>query len=318
MRCRSCEQDLPSEAFAKNQRACRECQRAYYLANKDRNREKNRLRWKKYDANRAAAKVAAQRAERESDPQKFIDRNLRSKYGISLDEQRALIAEQSGRCGICSCELGERFHQDHDHVTKQHRGVLCQNCNHLIGHFKDDINRIAAAIGYLRLARAYTVGRFAGRAALALLASDHSPDTVRALAVRQCPGCERPRDLREFIRHRGDRLGSQGVCRECRTPRVERSWEQTLLQETKFGILTWEQLALDALSGNECAICTGPDPHRAVLHTDHCHSTGLVRGLLCGPCNRGLGACDDEITTLMNAAMYLRRWSSVLPAASAA
>jgi hypothetical protein len=40
-------------------------------------------------------------------------------------------------------------------------------------------------------------------------------------------------------------------------------------------------------------------------HVDHCHASGVVRGLLCGQCNILLGAAKDSIETLFAAADYL-------------
>lgn len=53
-----------------------------------------------------------------------------------------------------------------------------------------------------------------------------------------------------------------------------------------------------------CAIC-GIKPQR--LYVDHCHYTKKIRGLLCLKCNSMLGFCNDNITTLNNAILYLSK-----------
>lgn len=58
-----------------------------------------------------------------------------------------------------------------------------------------------------------------------------------------------------------------------------------------------------------CAICRRDDPntHHGFWHVDHDHATGLVRGLLCGRCNTGIGQFQDSPTVLERAAKYLRK-----------
>ncbi|MEQ1788771.1 MAG: endonuclease VII domain-containing protein [Acidimicrobiales bacterium] len=55
--------------------------------------------------------------------------------------------------------------------------------------------------------------------------------------------------------------------------------------------------------GGLCAVCRRP-PEKLVV--DHDHRTGLVRGLLCGPCNRALGHLQDQPGLCLSAAEYLR------------
>jgi hypothetical protein len=43
------------------------------------------------------------------------------------------------------------------------------------------------------------------------------------------------------------------------------------------------------------------------LHVDHCHDSNKVRGLICGPCNRGIGLFDENMATLFRAIQYLAR-----------
>lgn len=50
-----------------------------------------------------------------------------------------------------------------------------------------------------------------------------------------------------------------------------------------------------------CAICGTADK----LQIDHCHSTGRLRGWLCGTHNRALGLLGDDPVLLAAAAAYL-------------
>lgn len=54
-----------------------------------------------------------------------------------------------------------------------------------------------------------------------------------------------------------------------------------------------------------CAICKRP-PKNLPLGVDHCHRTGLLRGGLCGQCNRLLAFARDNQELLYEAAEYLR------------
>ena len=49
----------------------------------------------------------------------------------------------------------------------------------------------------------------------------------------------------------------------------------------------------------------GRDTKHASLHIDHCHKTGVVRGMLCGNCNFLLGHANDSPEILRKAADYL-------------
>ena len=61
-----------------------------------------------------------------------------------------------------------------------------------------------------------------------------------------------------------------------------------------------------ALQGGVCAICRHKYPE--ALCVDHDHRTGVLRGLLCQRCNRGLGLLRDDEDVLARAIEYLRRW----------
>lgn len=71
----------------------------------------------------------------------------------------------------------------------------------------------------------------------------------------------------------------------------------------KFGQKEYD--ALYKFQGKGCAICNKPS-NGTRLSVDHCHSTGLLRGLLCMRCNRAYGLFHDNSSQrLRRAADYL-------------
>lgn len=71
----------------------------------------------------------------------------------------------------------------------------------------------------------------------------------------------------------------------------------------RYGITNDEYLTLRKTQNGKCAIC---DEEAKELCIDHCHTTDKIRGLLCHPCNRGIGYLRDNEALLSKAANYIR------------
>lgn len=77
----------------------------------------------------------------------------------------------------------------------------------------------------------------------------------------------------------------------------------------KYGLTQEDWDAMFATQGFRCATCFRDKlSGKMKWHTDHCHATGVVRGILCGRCNKALGLLDDNTSTLSNAISYLNRF----------
>lgn len=135
---------------------------------------------------------------------------------------------------------------------------------------------------------------------------------MAVILTKKCSRCgvEKPRS--DYYEDKG-KWPSQ--CKECqrersreyygRTPERRRqvardSQRRARLRE--YGITPDEYNAMWVLQGGRCRICQ----READLQVDHCHDTGKVRGLLCGPCNKALGLLRDDVTTLLAAVSYLK------------
>lgn len=83
------------------------------------------------------------------------------------------------------------------------------------------------------------------------------------------------------------------------------------LKLKKYGITNKEYIEMSEKQNHCCAICNKPETTENIkgiissLAVDHCHTTGKVRGLLCGNCNKGIGLFKDDISNLQKAIEYL-------------
>lgn len=66
------------------------------------------------------------------------------------DEFAERLRTQNGKCAICMKKMaGRDIHRDHDHITGEWRGLLCNKCNRGLGYFQDNPDMLLAAAFYL-------------------------------------------------------------------------------------------------------------------------------------------------------------------------
>lgn len=90
--------------------------------------------------------------------------DLMKRFGISIEQYNEMYSVQKGLCRICgnpetaiSRKTGRplALSVDHCHAAEKNgnmkiRGLLCGQCNTLLGSAKDDIQRLESAITYLK------------------------------------------------------------------------------------------------------------------------------------------------------------------------
>lgn len=85
-----------------------------------------------------------------------------------------------------------------------------------------------------------------------------------------------------------------------------RSSRRNTILKSRYGITESDYYTMFSKQEGKCAIClVDYCLSKRSLDVDHNHSTGVVRGLLCNNCNRGLGHFQDSPLFLLNAYKYL-------------
>lgn len=169
--------------------------------------------------------------------------------------------------GVCViCLRRAAKHVDHSHETGLFRGLLCFSCNGALGQFDDHPWRLREAARYLE-----GVGSHWRNLTLEL-----GDQAASGLGGRS---------------QRFDRRTNPG---EAGTARKYHIWRRYGLEEKDIDLLFGIQKGF-------CAICCDGKAE----HIDHDHRTTIVRGLLCGGCNTGMGQFKDDPISLRRASDYL-------------
>ena len=84
-----------------------------------------------------------------------------------------------------------------------------------------------------------------------------------------------------------------------------------------YGISLVEYNSMLEEQDYKCKICLGDGflmagHHVMKLVVDHCHETGVVRGLLCHNCNRALGLFKDDADIVSRGVEYLKKGSETI------
>lgn len=173
--------------------------------------------------------------------------------------------------------------------------MLCFHCNNGLGHFKDNIALITAAISYLE-----------GTPRLWLVRED-APGYGKV-----CRDCNQAKSFDSFPKNRSTRDGLGVYCKSCHNERTRQSvaahgGARRYHLRRKYGIDLADFDRLVRWQGGVCAICREAAPEQV----DHDHVTGKVRGVLCLNCNAGMGHFADDVDVLEQAANYLKHYEKV-------
>jgi Autographiviridae endonuclease VII len=132
--------------------------------------------------------------------------------------------------------------------------------------------------------------------------------------TKVCSTCKIEKDISEFYYDQTyDRY--YYVCKSCHSAYVKQyeldnpSAKMDRYRKKKYGISPFQFEVMLLCQGGRCQACgrqieEDSDWSKA-LCVDHDHSTGKVRGLLCRPCNRGLGFLTEEIDVVIGLVEYL-------------
>lgn len=132
--------------------------------------------------------------------------------------------------------------------------------------------------------------------------------------TRICTECGIEKEITEFHKDSGKKCGYKSKCKMC-SRKVQKEWERNNKDKRRkyrlkgeYGITTDDFEYLLNKQNGKCAICgVSQCATGRRFAVDHCHKTGMVRGLLCQSCNTGLGKFKDNVNNLEQAVKYLMR-----------
>lgn len=131
--------------------------------------------------------------------------------------------------------------------------------------------------------------------------------------TKVCTKCKIEKPTTDYHKDITTTIGTTSHCKTCK-----REYKKTYNKDNKhltrayklkirYNITIQEYKSMLSSQDGKCHICGIHHTELPIaLCIDHCHSTGQVRGLLCGKCNQGLGLFKDDIEALERAIQYLK------------
>jgi hypothetical protein len=182
-------------------------------------------------------------------------------------------------------------------ATVPTKEIVCAHCGNRAQKSVKEINRASR--------RGKRV--FCSRSCAALLGVSEKRLAYVMPTEKTCITCGTRKPLNSYGKRTNNLDGRFGECRECRSKRGltwrERNPEKAraIALKTRYGLTPDLEAEILAKQGGVCALCREDRP----LVVDHCHKTGVVRGLLCNRCNCGLGHLGDTAEGLEKALAYV-------------
>lgn len=135
----------------------------------------------------------------------------------------------------------------------------------------------------------------------------------------KCKTCKEYKVNTEYYKSKLTKSGLRGSCAAC-TREQDKLYRQFNKEKVKLSTkkkrlkkcygITPEEYATAMSSSSVCEICSSLEGNDAnsMFCYDHCHSTGLFRGVLCRKCNQAIGTLGDTANSVLKAYEYLKRF----------
>jgi hypothetical protein len=163
--CSICKKEKPFNKFYRHisskpngvRKQCNDCRKIYRKkAHKDNPKIKRRQARNWVNKNRDKVNEEARR-RRSENRKRYKGYTLKRDFGITLIQYEKMLNEQGGLCKLCNRPETAKHQSghtkelavDHDHVTKNIRGLLCWVCNTGIGKLQDDPVLLRKAANYI-------------------------------------------------------------------------------------------------------------------------------------------------------------------------
>ena len=124
---------------------------------REKNKEKlyaKRNEWRLNNLERNKQNHAKWRAENVESVKIHRRKSKLKKYNLTLDDFNLLMQQQNGCCAVCLVKAEDTKNKwlcvDHNHLTGEVRGLLCDFCNTAIGLLREDLGIMQRASEYLK------------------------------------------------------------------------------------------------------------------------------------------------------------------------